>query len=51
MLAVGDKEVEAGTVAIRGRSGDKRNDVALDSFVAEVTDEVARRSTPALTGG
>ena len=51
MLVVGDREAEAGTVAIRGRSGDKRNDVALDSFVAEVTDEVARRSTPALTGG
>jgi threonyl-tRNA synthetase len=51
MLVVGDKEAEAGTVAIRGHSGDKRNDVALDSFVAEVTDEVARRSTPALAGG
>ncbi|HEY2665861.1 MAG TPA: threonine--tRNA ligase [Actinomycetota bacterium] len=51
MLVVGDKEAGAGTVAIRGRSGDKRNDVALDSFVAEVTDEVARRSAPALTGG
>ncbi|TMK53617.1 MAG: threonine--tRNA ligase [Actinobacteria bacterium] len=51
MLVVGDKEAEAGTVAIRGRSGDKRNDVALDSFVAEVTDEVARRSAPALAGG
>ena len=51
MLVVGDKEAEAGTVAIRGRSGDKRNDVALESFVAEVTDEVARRSAPALAGG
>jgi threonyl-tRNA synthetase len=51
MLVVGDREAEAGTVAIRSRSGDKRNDVALDSFVAEVTDEVARRSTPALAGG
>jgi len=51
MLVVGDKEVEAGTVAIRARSGEKRNDVPLDSFVAEVTDEVARRSAPALAGG
>jgi threonyl-tRNA synthetase len=51
MLVVGDKESEAGTVAIRGRSGDKRNDVALESFVAEVADEVARRSAPALAGG
>jgi threonyl-tRNA synthetase len=51
MLVVGDKEAEAGTVAIRGRSGDKRNDVALESFVAEVADEVARRSAPALAGG
>jgi threonyl-tRNA synthetase len=49
MLVVGDKEAEAGTVAIRGRSGDKRNDVALEAFVAEVTDEVARRSASALT--
>jgi threonyl-tRNA synthetase len=49
MLVVGDKEAEAGTVAIRGRSGDKRNDVALEAFVAEVADEVARRSASALT--
>jgi threonyl-tRNA synthetase len=49
MLVVGDKEAEAGTVAIRGRSGDKRNDVALETFVAEVADEVARRSASALT--
>ncbi len=51
MLVVGDKEAGAGTVAIRGRSGVKRNDVALESFVAEVADEVARRSAPALAGG
>jgi threonyl-tRNA synthetase len=49
MLVVGDKEAEAGTVAIRGRSGDKRNDVPLETFVAEVTDEVARRGASALT--
>ncbi|MEA2590623.1 MAG: threonyl-tRNA synthetase [Actinomycetota bacterium] len=49
MLVVGDKEAEAGTVAIRGRSGDKRNDVALEAFVVEVADEVARRSASALT--
>jgi threonyl-tRNA synthetase len=51
MLVVGDKEAEAGTVAIRGRSGDKRNDVPLDAFVAEVAGEVARRGAPALAGG
>jgi threonyl-tRNA synthetase len=50
MLVVGDKEAEAGTVAIRGRSGDKRNDVPLETFVSEVADEVARRSASALTG-
>ena len=50
MLVVGDKETEAGTVAIRGHSGGKRNDVALDSFVAEVAGEVSRRSAPSLTG-
>src|SRR5713226_1848789 len=48
MLVVGDKEAEAGTVAIRARSGDKRNDVALETFVAEVTDEVATRSATAI---
>ena len=51
MLVVGDKEAGAGTVAIRGRSGDKRNDVALETFVAEVAGEVARRGAPALAGG
>jgi threonyl-tRNA synthetase len=50
MLVVGDKEAEAGTVAIRGRSGDKRNDVPLETFVSEVADEVARRRASALTG-
>ena len=48
MLVVGDKEAEAGTVAIRARSGDKRNDVPLETFVAEVTDEVATRSATAI---
>jgi threonyl-tRNA synthetase len=49
MLVVGDKEAGAGTVAIRGRSGDKRNDVPLETFVAEVADEVARRGASVLT--
>ena len=48
MLVVGDKEAEADTVAIRARSGDKRNDVPLETFVAEVAGEVVRRSAPAL---
>jgi threonyl-tRNA synthetase len=51
MLVVGDKEAEAGTVAIRARSGDKRNDVPLATFVTEVSDEVARRGAPALADG
>ena len=46
MLVVGDKEAEAQTVAVRARSGERRNDVPLSEFIGEVTEEVARRSAP-----
>jgi threonyl-tRNA synthetase len=39
-LIVGDAEMEAGTVAVRARSGKQRKGVAIDDFVDELRDEV-----------
>ncbi len=46
MLVLGDREAEARTVAVRTRGGDRRNAVPLDSFVADVTKEIAGRGSP-----
>ena len=46
MLVLGDREAEAATVAVRERDGGKRDAVALEQFVAELTEEVARRGAP-----
>jgi threonyl-tRNA synthetase len=43
MLVVGDKEAEAQTVAPRSRSGGTGAVVAIDAFIAQVTEEVRRR--------
>jgi threonyl-tRNA synthetase len=44
MLVVGDKEAEAGTVAPRSRSGGNSAAIPLADFMAQMSDEVARRA-------
>ena len=46
MVVLGDREMEAGTVSVRARSGEKADGVALASFVANLAGEVARRGLP-----
>ena len=41
MLVIGDKEMEAGAVAVRQRSGDDLGALPVDEFVARLQDEVA----------
>jgi threonyl-tRNA synthetase len=48
-LVVGDAEVEAGTVAVRARSGRQRKGVDVAAFVEELRDEVATRRVAAVT--
>ncbi|MGF1504677.1 MAG: threonine--tRNA ligase [Anaerolineae bacterium] len=43
MLVVGDQEKEDGTVALRLRSGDQRNDTPVDDFIAEAAAVIAER--------
>src|ERR1035437_4580667 len=43
MLVLGDREVEARTVAIRNRAGEQENGVAWDAFVERVVEETAAR--------
>ncbi|HEX9774988.1 MAG TPA: threonine--tRNA ligase [Actinomycetota bacterium] len=43
VLVVGDKEVEAGTVAVRPHGGKPRFGVAADEFAGVVADEIAAR--------
>jgi threonyl-tRNA synthetase len=47
MLVVGDREAETGSVAVRARSGDKRDAVPLQEFIAQLSEEVARRGATA----
>jgi len=44
MLVIGDKEEEAGTVAVRLRSGENLGPVGLADCVARMLDEVARKA-------
>ncbi|MFT7288921.1 MAG: threonyl-tRNA synthetase [Halieaceae bacterium] len=48
LLVVGEKEVEANTVAVRTRRGEDLGTMALDAFAAMLTDDVARRGRIAL---
>lgn len=41
MLVVGDKEEEAGAVAVRQRSGGDLGSISVDEFIARIKDEVA----------
>ena len=40
MVIVGDGEMENGTVSIRARNGNQSADVALDSFIANICEEI-----------
>jgi threonyl-tRNA synthetase len=42
-LVVGDKEMQAGTVAVRTRGGEDLGTMPLDALVARLKDEVAAR--------
>ena len=44
MLIVGDKEAENGTVSVRTRAGGDEGAVALDDFIAKITEEIASRA-------
>ena len=43
MLVLGDREIEARTVAIRNRSGEQENGVAWDVLVSRLAEETANR--------
>ena len=43
MLVVGDNEQEAGSVAVRRRSGKEKSVVPVDEFAAAITSEIRRR--------
>ena len=44
MLVVGDKEAEAGTIAVRTREGGDQGTMTLDEFVAKITEQRDSRS-------
>ena len=44
MLVVGDKEKEAGTVAVRTRGGVDLGTMPVDEFVAKITAQIKSRS-------
>jgi threonyl-tRNA synthetase len=43
MLVLGDREIEARTVAIRHRSGEQENGVGWDDFISRLAEETAAR--------
>ncbi len=43
MLVVGDKEMEAGQVALRLRNGENPGPIALESFIERALDEVEKK--------
>ena len=44
MLVIGDKEAEAGTVAVRIREGGEQSVMPLDEFAAKITGEIKSRT-------
>ncbi len=44
MIVVGEKEMEAGTVAVRTRAGVDMGAIAFDEFAAKVTEEIKTRA-------
>jgi threonyl-tRNA synthetase len=43
MLVVGDKEVEAGEIAVRTRKGEDLGKFAIDDFISKLTDEIHQK--------
>jgi threonyl-tRNA synthetase len=44
MLILGDRDVENGTVSVRTRAGEDRGAMALDAFLAAITEEIRSRA-------
>jgi threonyl-tRNA synthetase len=44
LLVVGDKEMEAGEIAIRTRSGEDLGKMSVDDFISKLSEEVSSRS-------
>jgi threonyl-tRNA synthetase len=49
ILVVGDKEMQAGTVAVRARGGVDLGVMPLDAFAARLADDVAQRRNASST--
>jgi threonyl-tRNA synthetase len=45
MLVVGDNEMQAGQVSLRGRDGTQQNNIPLAEFMARAKDKIAKRAT------
>jgi len=48
LLVVGDREMEAGTVAVRSRGGDDLGSMPLDGFVELISADIAKRGRSAM---
>ena len=49
MIIVGDGEMKNGTVSIRARNGNQSADIALDSFISDICEEIDKKvSVPSL---
>ncbi len=44
MIIVGAKEAESGTISVRNRAGEERHDVQVADFVAELKEQIQKRS-------
>jgi threonyl-tRNA synthetase len=44
LLVVGDKEMEAGQIAIRTRSGEDLGKMSVDDFISKINEEVKART-------
>jgi threonyl-tRNA synthetase len=44
MLVIGDKEVEAGKVAVRTRKGDDLGSMPVDEFITLISEQIANRN-------
>ncbi|HOA85486.1 MAG TPA: His/Gly/Thr/Pro-type tRNA ligase C-terminal domain-containing protein [Bacillota bacterium] len=45
MLIIGDKELEAGNVAVRSRDAGDLGALPLDKFLADITEEIRTRKS------
>jgi len=44
MLVVGDREAEAGAVAVRTRTGEDLGAMPLDDFIAKISEEIRTKA-------